>query len=301
MQQDDTNPRPNFNDQAIEVLRLTDDGDQLSQRDLSLLQMVVNSSDVSELAEARWADVYSRVKAGTYKKNGLFGIDSLSIDHEGFVYWKGVSVEHYSFPADRRTEAVSSAIRLAAVCRLLEEKGTRVTGQSVMRGHDDLRFGSGVFSARYVLLWSVTGKGSPVAAAYPIESTDREEAENQSRSLMRAFVEANGLDLASTRRSEIFNADDLVYALDGLKTDIEWCRRALHLDSKTLRERESVVVSAMEAVVRPERMKSRAEFEQILAGIHFDAVRTQVVEAERAEEQQISAMLQVRSAERSGA
>jgi hypothetical protein len=57
-------------------------------------------------------------------------VEHLTQDGEGYVYWKGASVEHYSFrdPA----KEVEAAQELAARCRHLEALGVRVsTGTAI--------------------------------------------------------------------------------------------------------------------------------------------------------------------------
>lgn len=58
----------------------------------------------------------------------LFGIEHLTRSNDGYVYWKGTCVEHYSH---REPESMKqAAIELARVCRALESKGFEVNWRS---------------------------------------------------------------------------------------------------------------------------------------------------------------------------
>lgn len=59
----------------------------------------------------------------------LHGIEELTKDGEGYVYWRGVHVEHYSFgwSEDGQARKAESAAHLAACCRHIEALGIPVT------------------------------------------------------------------------------------------------------------------------------------------------------------------------------
>jgi hypothetical protein len=118
-------------EKAIEVLRLTNDGSELTAQDLALVGCIINSSahSVSELHEVAFDELHSAVTAGRYVP-ALHGIEHLTIDHQGYVYWKGQNIEHYSFKD--KTAEKQAAIELAKRCRMLEEKGFPVNARSVL-------------------------------------------------------------------------------------------------------------------------------------------------------------------------
>lgn len=118
---------------AIEILRATDDGERLDPTDLYLVQETVNGN-ITELGEVAFYALHNRVMAGEYKKPWLCGVENLTIDHEGFVYWKGIEVEHYSFQdAERERKA---AEELASRCRHLEEIGVPVSCNNAVWGYE---------------------------------------------------------------------------------------------------------------------------------------------------------------------
>ena len=124
----------NYADMAIEILQKTNDGNDLHPQDLGLVQFIVNESvwGVAEQDECAFSDLYARVTAG-YKKPWFHGIENLTIDHVGFVYWKDVIVEHYklnnfAFTEDGKVEAEELARR----CRAVEDRGDKVSWNSVI-------------------------------------------------------------------------------------------------------------------------------------------------------------------------
>lgn len=118
-------------DKAIAILQATEDGNELAPEHLSLLQLVVNN-DGDEAADVAFDALYDQVMASSYKvsKPCLFGIEHLTRDHEGYVYWKGEHVEHYSHsdPDDMK----AAAEQLAQKCLALEAKGFPVNGRTAM-------------------------------------------------------------------------------------------------------------------------------------------------------------------------
>jgi hypothetical protein len=114
--------QPNRTEEAIEVLQLTNDGNDLAPQDLSLLQAAVNGH-LTETGLVAFDELHNRCAAGSYQRPFLFGIEPLTQDLEGYVYYKQFRVEHYSFSNDPAlTERLrQDAIQLVRACRQLEE------------------------------------------------------------------------------------------------------------------------------------------------------------------------------------
>ncbi len=111
-------------DMACAILQKTNDGDDLAPQHLWLLQEWVNGN-LNEKGKKAFKEVHDQVIAGKYKKPWLCGVEHLTQDHEGYVYWKGKHVEHYSH--DNYEEKKRAAEELAGRCRILESKGIPVT------------------------------------------------------------------------------------------------------------------------------------------------------------------------------
>lgn len=60
------------------------------------------------------------------------GIEELHKDCEGFVYWRGIQVEHYSYSHDKADQERVSAADLALRCRHIEALGLKVNGTKVV-------------------------------------------------------------------------------------------------------------------------------------------------------------------------
>ncbi len=124
---------------AIEILRVTNDGDELSPQDLKLVELAVNNRLDSE-GIALFQELYGNAaKAEGYTKSYLFQIEHLTIDQQGFVYWRGSIVEHFDHAlwkqAGWKERMLSDAQSVAARCRDLELRGIRPNVSNVLNGH----------------------------------------------------------------------------------------------------------------------------------------------------------------------
>jgi hypothetical protein len=123
----------NHSDMAIAILQKTNDGDDLKPSDLALLEAAVNGRLTTrgvELFEA----MHQEVKNETYSswQTSTFIAPHLTKAPDGTVFWKGIAVEHYSYPATRREEEARQASELARRCRQLEANGIPVNSRTVL-------------------------------------------------------------------------------------------------------------------------------------------------------------------------
>jgi hypothetical protein len=109
-------------DKAIDIIKATDDGDRLDPRHLKLVEMAVNG-ELSERGIETFNELHKTVITTGYVKPFFHGIEHLTIDNEGFVYWKGKEVEHYNLSWAYSDEAKKQAIELARRCKIIEERG----------------------------------------------------------------------------------------------------------------------------------------------------------------------------------
>lgn len=120
----------NFNeisDKVIAILTETNDGEDLSPRHLKLLEMAINGY-LNESGYELLNDIYEMVMKHEYV-DWFHDIEHLTVDHEGYVYWRGVKVDHYSFRDCTREAA--AARKLEGICKKLEAKGIAVNAKSV--------------------------------------------------------------------------------------------------------------------------------------------------------------------------
>jgi hypothetical protein len=113
-----------FIEPALEILRATRDGDDLAPEHLALLQGAVNGH-LNDKGQAAFHELVENVRGG-YVKPWLHGIEHLTIDHEGYVSWRGQRVEHYTPSWAYCEEAKQQARELAERCRQLEAEGKAV-------------------------------------------------------------------------------------------------------------------------------------------------------------------------------
>jgi len=83
---------------------------------------------LNELGEQEFEKLYqSALSEAGYKKPWFHGIEHMTVDHEGYVRWKGKEVEHYDSPWRWTKEAREQAEELARRCRHLESIGVETT------------------------------------------------------------------------------------------------------------------------------------------------------------------------------
>jgi hypothetical protein len=118
-------------DKCIAILAATNDGNNLSPPHLAMVQTAANHG-LSERGEALFEALYRAVMAGEYDplRQALCGVENLTQDHEGYVYWRGIRVEHFSHATYERKQ--QAAQHLAAACLALEAKGFPVTGRTAI-------------------------------------------------------------------------------------------------------------------------------------------------------------------------
>ena len=120
----------NYCEMAIEILHETHDGNDLAPHHLYLLQTAVNGW-LTEAGDVAFIELYANVtQPGGYRRPWFYGVENLSKDHEGFVYWKGVQIEHFSYrDGDAEREAAQELWRR---CRHLESLGKEVNLRAVV-------------------------------------------------------------------------------------------------------------------------------------------------------------------------
>ncbi len=110
-------------DTACAILEATRDGDDLAPLDLKLVELAVNGQ-LNEHGEVAFYALADKAQKG-YTKPWYWGVEHLTRDHRGYVYWRGKQIEHYSFH-DAEEERVA-AERLGRACRDIEARGDVVS------------------------------------------------------------------------------------------------------------------------------------------------------------------------------
>lgn len=118
---------------AIEILRATNDGDDLDPAHLKLVEMAVNGFLSPEIRDA-FDQLHSLVRSG-YAKPWLHDVTHMTIDHEGYVYWKSHRIEHFSRPYATSDKAKIYTVELARNCAELEARGETPTFAALSPAH----------------------------------------------------------------------------------------------------------------------------------------------------------------------
>jgi len=90
-----------------------------------------STADSARPGRVAFEKLYQDVLAG-YRKPWFHGIEHLTLDHEGYVYWKSQQVEHYNMPWAGSEEARQQAEELAERCRTLEGRGLPVNTTTIV-------------------------------------------------------------------------------------------------------------------------------------------------------------------------
>mgnify|MGYP000849561059 CR=1 FL=1 len=106
-------------DKILTILQKTNDGNDLSPEHLKLVELGVNGY-LNQAGLAALDSLYESVEAGTYTKPYHLGVEFMTRDHEGFIYFKDKQVEHYSSPWANSLEARACLIKLQHQCLYLE-------------------------------------------------------------------------------------------------------------------------------------------------------------------------------------
>lgn len=112
-----------LHDKVLAVIVETRDGEDLAPRDLGLTELVLN--DLATSAQVSEFDaLYERVcvkRTYAASSSWLAGVEGVSQDHRGYVYWRGACIEHFSpVPAPRLRELT---LKLQEVCLGMERHG----------------------------------------------------------------------------------------------------------------------------------------------------------------------------------
>lgn len=208
-------------EQALAVLRATSDGDLLAPSDLCLLQLVVNRGlDVlGEERARRWDYVVAATAGGTYERPWLHGVHNLLKRHDGYVLWKGVAVEHYSFQ-DMQAER-ESAHFLGACCRLIEARGQAVSAAALSDVWREVDLGAGLGLARRLVLWSLQAldKGAVVCALDGDSIGEILRSRDVHIDREAARLQLRGGDF---RSRIVVTQEDRADALDAISSDRDW-------------------------------------------------------------------------------
>jgi hypothetical protein len=120
-------------DKACAILRRTNDGDGLDPDDLYLTECAVNGF-LTETGRKKFDGLHRRVVAGEYKKPWFHGVEPMTRDHEGYIYYKNMQTEHYDNRYAHSLQAARDLTELRNRCVFLERRGVEITCVNVVWG-----------------------------------------------------------------------------------------------------------------------------------------------------------------------
>lgn len=120
---------PSLIEKSIEILRDSRDGEDLDPAHLSLVEAAVNNNLTERGVEAL-RQLHAEVTSGKYIKPWLCGIEHVTRDLQGYIYWKGNRIEHFTFSAMDAAHLKAITQRLAEKCSHIEALGLPVGGRT---------------------------------------------------------------------------------------------------------------------------------------------------------------------------
>jgi hypothetical protein len=108
-------------DAAIEILQRTRDGEDLDPKHLKLVELAVNGV-LNATGFLVFQELLEQVRKG-YTKPWFHGVEHVTRNHEGYVLWRGVAIEHFNAAYANSDEAETYVKELARRCAIVEAKG----------------------------------------------------------------------------------------------------------------------------------------------------------------------------------
>lgn len=122
-------------EKALTILRSTNDGDFLAPVHLRLVEVMVNGFG-DETARENFEKLYAACKDSSYTPPVLNGVEHMTIDHHGYVRYKGVEVEHFNSPWAYSAAGKKETEKLQKWCVAREAAGLPVDAKSAWHRYD---------------------------------------------------------------------------------------------------------------------------------------------------------------------
>jgi hypothetical protein len=115
---------------AIDILTRTSDGDDLAPT-RSEVARKRRQRTPHRKGKIAFADLNKRVVNG-YVRLWFRGVEHVTIDHEGYIYWRGNHVEHYCIRLMTAERQQSETEGLARRCLIVEGRGLAVSSTNLI-------------------------------------------------------------------------------------------------------------------------------------------------------------------------
>lgn len=115
---------------ALEILKKTNDGEDLCLRHYWLVENAVNKK-LNNRGSDEFKKLYQTIISGKYKRPFLHGIKHLTVSSKASVCWKGIPIELYDYVFVFSKEGKEAVRELAKRCRHLENIGVKVDATNI--------------------------------------------------------------------------------------------------------------------------------------------------------------------------
>lgn len=106
-------------EQSIEILGASRDGEDLHPAHLSLVEAAANNN-LNKAGVLAFQKLHADVSSGKYIKPWLAGVEHVTCDLRGYVYWKGIRLEHFTFSCLGAAKLKILTTEFAESCRHIE-------------------------------------------------------------------------------------------------------------------------------------------------------------------------------------
>lgn len=115
--------KKNIQQKIAEIKRYTNKGNTLVNPHRYAIDCINNGWE-DEFNLAMLNQAYKQIKEGTYEKlkNCHFGVEHMTMDGDGFIYYKGQHIEHFAYESSEWFKEWKVTLTAARICKLLEEK-----------------------------------------------------------------------------------------------------------------------------------------------------------------------------------
>lgn len=107
---------------SLDILKNTNDGDDLSPADLRLVENAVNGF-LNDRGIQAFMEIHEKVMNYSYMPSWFHGIEHLTIDHRGFLVWKNNVVDQFTIPWAFTCKGKEKALEIEKRCKAVEARG----------------------------------------------------------------------------------------------------------------------------------------------------------------------------------
>lgn len=119
----------NTREKCLAILEKDPDGTQLAPGHVGFVVYAMQN-ELDSGQKKQLDDLYRQVTGGTYQKPWHLGVEHMTVDGDGIVYFKGQVAEYYNRNLMNMLNMRSDLVNLQQACLFLEEKGGPITASS---------------------------------------------------------------------------------------------------------------------------------------------------------------------------